>query len=115
MPSVPVIKATQTAGGDIVDRVCRLHRFLTMTVSTFQNSTNQIVLNEGEERSGLPHIRENQGKQIFSRSGNCQGILENVREFLPFESCQGIVREFCHDIFFRLRLHRMVRDLPGLW
>ena len=44
-----------------------------------------------------------------------QGILENVREFLPFGSCQGIVRKFCHDIFFRLRLHHMVRDLPGLW
>ena len=41
-------------------------------------------------------IREN---KIFSRSGNCQGILENIREFLPFDSCQGIVREICHYIF----------------
>ena len=44
-----------------------------------------------------------------------QGI---VREFWK---CQGIfchlthVREYCHDIFFRLRFHHMVRDLPGLW
>ena len=50
--------------------------------------------------AGLPCVREKSGKnKIFSRSGNCQGILENIREFLPLDSCQGIVREFCHDIF----------------
>ena len=63
------------------------------------------------QTTGLPHVRENQGKTKFSPG---QGILENVREFLPFDSHQGIVREFFHDIF-RLRLHHMVRDLPGLW
>ena len=57
-------------------------------------------------------IRE---KQIFLQVRELSGNLENVRGFLPFDSCQGIVREFCHDIFFRLRLYYMVRDLPGLW
>ena len=38
-----------------------------------------------------------QGKTNFSR---CQG---KVREFLPFEPSQGIVREFCHDIVFRMK------------
>ena len=27
-----------------------------------------------------------------------QNFLQ-LREFSPFDSCQGIVREFCHDIF----------------
>ena len=41
--------------------------------------------------TGLPCVREKSGKnKIFSRSGNCQGILENVREILPF----GFVAKF---------------------
>ena len=36
-----------------------------------------------EEISGLPRVREKSGKnKIFSRSGNCQGILKK---------CQGIL------------------------
>ena len=68
-----------------------------------------VVLYEGcsQSKSGK--------NKIFSRSGNCQEILKNVREFSPFDLCKGIVREFCHDFFFRLRVHHMVRYLPGLW
>ena len=33
-------------------------------------------------------------KNIFSRSGNCQGILKFVREFLNLSKSQGKVREF---------------------
>ena len=33
-------------------------------------------------------------KNIFSSSGNCQGILKNVREILKRGKCQGNVREF---------------------
>ena len=33
-------------------------------------------------------------KNIFSRSGNCQGILEFVREFWNLSESQGKVREF---------------------
>ena len=43
--------------------------------------------------TGLPRVRETSGKfNFFSRSGNCQGILQNVREFGIFGKCQGIVR-----------------------
>ena len=31
------------------------------------------------------------------RSGNCQEFVENIREFLPFNSGQGILREFYND------------------
>ena len=41
---------------------------------------------------------KSQGKTKFSPG---QGIVrefwKNVREFCPFDQCQGIVREFCHD------------------
>ena len=48
--------------------------------------------------TGLPRVREKSGKnKIFSRSGNCQGILKKCQEFWPFDQCQGNVREFCHD------------------
>ena len=33
-------------------------------------------------------------KNIFSRSGNCQGILKFVREFWNLGRSQGKVREF---------------------
>ena len=33
-------------------------------------------------------------KNIFSRSGNCQGILKFVREFWNLSKSQGKVREF---------------------
>ena len=61
----------------------------------------------------LPRIREMSGKnKIFSRSGKSQGILRKCRGILavwPMSgnfvmSCQGIVREFCHDIIYRLKL-----------
>ena len=54
--------------------------------------------------------------KIFSRSGKSQEILKKCQKFWPFDpyqgivggdfvlSCQGIVREFCHDIIFRLKL-----------
>ena len=46
-----------------------------------------------------------QGKTKFSPEQGNQGILKtNVREIWPFDPCQGIVREFCHDIIFRLKL-----------
>ena len=53
----------------------------------------------------------NQGKTKFSPG---QGI---VGEFwkMSGDFCHlTYVREFCHDIFFRLRLHHMVMDIPGL-
>ena len=33
-------------------------------------------------------------KNIFSRSGNCQGILKFIREFWNLSRSQGKVREF---------------------
>ena len=36
-------------------------------------------------------------KNIFSRSGNCQGILKFVREFWNLSKSQGKVREFCNS------------------
>ena len=47
-------------------------------------STNQGVHGQGKS----------QGKNIFSRSGNCQGILKFVREFWNLRKSQGKVREF---------------------
>ena len=43
--------------------------------------------------------------KIFSRSGNF--------EFWPFDPCQGIIREFCYDIFLDWKFHH-IRHLPGL-
>lgn len=42
------------------------------------------------------HTRQGKVREkiFFSRSGNCQGILQNVREILKFGKCQGNVREF---------------------
>ena len=37
---------------------------------------------------------KSQGKNIFSRSGNCQGILKFVRDFWNLSKSQGKVREF---------------------
>ena len=37
---------------------------------------------------------KSQGKNIFTRSGNCQGILKFVREFWNLSKSQGKVREF---------------------
>ena len=67
--------------------------------------------------SGLPRVREMSGKnKIFSRSGKSQGILKkmsgnfghmtHVRELSGnfMMLCQGIVREFCCDIIFKLKL-----------
>ena len=56
--------------------------------------------------TGLPRVREMSGKnKIFSRSGNF-GHFTHVRELSGnfMMSCQGIVREFYHDINFRLKL-----------
>ena len=40
-------------------------------------------------------VREKQNfLQVRELSGNFE---KNVREFCPFDQCQGIVREFCHD------------------
>ena len=36
-------------------------------------------------------------KNIFSGSGNCQGIFKFVREFWNLSKSQGKVREFCHN------------------
>ena len=45
--------------------------------------------------SGLPRVREKQNfLQVRELSGNFE---KNVREFWPFDQCQGNVREFCHD------------------
>ena len=49
-----------------------------------------------------------QGKTKFS-----PGILENVREFLPFDSCQGIVRE-SHGKGIYLGCGRMLSNLLAL-
>ena len=63
--------------------------------------------------TGLPRVRKMSGKnKIFSRSGKSQGILKKWQGILAIwpmpgnfvMSCQGIVREFCHDIIFRLKL-----------
>ena len=43
-----------------------------------------------------------QGKNIFSRSGNCQGILTSVKEFYIFSQksvkCQGILKRQVYEI-----------------
>ena len=49
-----------------------------------------------EERAGLPRVREKSGKnKIFSRSGNCQGILKKCQGILAIwpmsGKCQGIL------------------------
>ena len=52
----------------------------------------------GEPRRGndrVSTVRENvREKNIFSRTGNCQGILKFVREFWNLSKSQGKVREF---------------------
>ena len=45
---------------------------------------NRVATHQGK-------VRE---KYIFSRSWNCQGIWQNVREILKRGKCQGNVREF---------------------
>ena len=47
-------------------------------------------------------VREN---FIFSRSGNCQGIWDNVREILKRGKCQGKVREFHIGILKNMLYH----------
>ena len=43
-----------------------------------------IVISKGYSASGKE-------PRIFSRSKNCQGVLEIFREFFIFASCQGIL------------------------
>ena len=50
----------------------------------------------GIETTGLPRVREKSGKnKIFSRSGNCQGILKKCQGILAIwlmsGKCQGIL------------------------
>ena len=48
-------------------------------------------------------LGKSQGKFFFSRSGNCQGILESVREFLKFVKmswiCQGIFQSGQENVY----------------
>ena len=65
-----------------------------------------------------------QGKTKFSPGqGKVREFWKNVREFWPFDPCEGIVREFCHiksgnfvmTFFLDWNFHHMMRDLPRLW
>ena len=54
------------------------------------------TVNINKEKSGLPRVREKSGKnKIFSRSGNCQGILKKCQGILAIwlmsGKCQGIL------------------------
>ena len=76
--------------------------------------------------AALPRVRAMLEKnKIFTRSGKSRGIvkkmsgnfghLTHVRELSGnfVMSCQGIVREFCHDIIFRLKLPSY--DKGSIW
>ena len=59
----------------------------------------------GRGITGLPRVREKSGKnKIFSRSGNCQGILKKCQEFWPFDQCQGMSGNFVMTINFFLNM-----------
>ena len=56
-----------------------------------------------QEKQNFLQVREKSGN--FEKLSGKFGHLTHVRESLGnfVMSCQGIVREFCHDIIFRLK------------
>ena len=51
----------------------------------------------GGNIQGCQALGKCQGKMKYSPGQGKSGNFEkNVREFWPFDPCQGIVREFCH-------------------
>ena len=69
-----------------------------------ETPSSLLSLCESNRHSGVFYrVATRQGnvreKNIFSRSGNCQGIWNNVREILKRGKCQGNVREFHVRVF----------------
>ena len=64
--------------------------------SVFTEANKRLVMSWIHFNSGLPRVREKSGKnKIFSRSGNCQGILKKCQGILAIwpmsGKCQGIL------------------------
>ena len=73
---------------------------------------NRVATCQGNvrEKQNFLQVREKSGN--FERMSGNFGHLTHVRELSGnfVMSCQGIVREFCHDIIFRLKLPSYDKD-----
>ena len=78
--------------------------------------------------TGSPRSVKKSGKNIFSRSGNCQGILKFVNKFWSLSKSQGKVRGFRSNKYMYDKktsrtkatahcksIRRFYGKIPGIW
>ena len=77
---------------------------------------HRVATCQGNAREKLNFLQVREKSGNFEKMSGNFGHLTHVRELSGnfVISCQGIVREFCHDIIFRLKLPSYDKALPGL-
>ena len=102
-PTLELLPPASEGWGKVMFSVC-LHRGGGVPIS--HNALQHYPECHGAAGGGVPcqvhRVATCQGKvrekQKFSPGqGIVREFLKNVREFWPFDQCQGNVREFCHD------------------
>ena len=111
-------KAKQISRGEGVEKYSKGIRYMRINekgkgLGKNGSKTRITPLHTSRRNQQVCHMSgKNQGKAKFSPG---QGIVRVFWKMSGIFCHLTHVREFCHDILFRLRLHHMVRDLPGLW